>query len=429
MECKLSSKETNSKKTTRKSSRSSKKKVGLFKKKTIKPKVKLDTNKVLVMSIAVIISCIILLVATFIIPVNPNDSNYVAKSSTSQLNSSVEKKSSKEQLKKTQSSKKKTTSSSKTTQKSNKQAQKQSSSKKESTSNTSSSKGVQPKSDSTKKESSSTKVNSTQSQTSQKKVESQGATSSKKSTEVTTPVQPKVDSLYQDFPAANNNATLVFVFDDAGHNVSQLKKFLALPFPITIAILPKLEYSKESGQLIRSSGKEAILHQPMQSVNLKINPGPGAIKPEMSVTEIQALLKSNISEVGPVAGLNNHEGSLITEDETRIGAVLETANQMGMYFLDSRTSSQTRVPQAAMSMGYGYYQRDIFLDNQKTKENIISELKKGLVIANKKGHAIMIGHIWSADILPGVLNEVYPILKSKGYRFTTVSKSGGLIKP
>lgn len=425
----MSSKETNSKKTTRKSSRSSKKKVGLFKKKTIKPKVKLDTNKVLVMSIAVIISCIILLVATFIIPVNPNDSNYVAKSSTSQLNSSVEKKSSKEQLKKTQSSKKETTSSSKNTQKSNRQAQKQSSSKKESTSNTSSSKGVQPKSDSTKKESSSTKVNSTQSQTSQKKVESQGATSSKKTTEVTTPVQPKVDSLYQDFPAANNNATLVFVFDDAGHNVSQLKKFLALPFPITIAILPKLEYSKESGQLIRSSGKEAILHQPMQSVNLKINPGPGAIKPEMSVTEIQALLKSNISEVGPVAGLNNHEGSLITEDETRIGAVLETANQMGMYFLDSRTSSQTRVPQAAMSMGYGYYQRDIFLDNQKTKENIISELKKGLVIANKKGHAIMIGHIWSADILPGVLNEVYPILKSKGYRFTTVSKSGGLIKP
>lgn len=418
VECKLSSKETNSKKTTRKSSRSSKKKVGLFKKKTIKPKVKLDTNKVLVMSIAVIISCIILLVATFIIPVNSNDSNYVAKSSTSQLNSSVEKKSSKEQLKKTQSSKKETTSSSKTTQKSNKQAQKQSSSK-----------GVQPKSDSTKKESSSTKVNSTQSQTSQKKVESQSATSSKKSTEVTTPVQPKVDSLYQDFPAANNNATLVFVFDDAGHNVSQLKKFLTLPFPITIAILPKLEYSKESGQLIRSSGKEAILHQPMQSVNLKINPGPGAIKPEMSVTEIQTLLKSNISEVGPVAGLNNHEGSLITEDETRIGAVLETANQMGMYFLDSRTSSQTRVPQAAMSMGYGYYQRDIFLDNQKTKENIISELKKGLVIANKKGHAIMIGHIWSADILPGVLNEVYPILKSKGYRFTTVSKSGGLIKP
>ena len=127
--------------------------------------------------------------------------------------------------------------------------------------------------------------------------------------------------------------------------------------------------------------------------------------------------------------MNNHEGSLITEDETRIGAVLETANQMGMYFLDSRTSSQTRVPQAAMSMGYGYYQRDIFLDNQKTKENIISELKKGLVIANKKGHAIMIGHIWSADILPGVLNEVYPILKSKGYRFATVSKSGGLIKP
>lgn len=38
----------------------------------------------------------------------------------------------------------------------------------------------------------------------------------------------------------------------------------------------------------------------------------------------------------------------------------------------------------------------------------------------------MIGHVWSAEILPGILLEVYPLLKAKGYEFTTVSASGAL---
>jgi len=42
---------------------------------------------------------------------------------------------------------------------------------------------------------------------------------------------------------------------------------------------------------------------------------------------------------------------------------------------------------------------------------------------------IMIGHVWSADILPGILIEMYPALRNKGYVFTTVSKSGAIIQP
>ena len=38
----------------------------------------------------------------------------------------------------------------------------------------------------------------------------------------------------------------------------------------------------------------------------------------------------------------------------------------------------------------------------------------------------MIGHVWSADVLPDLLKEIYPELKQKGYTFTTVSKSNAL---
>ncbi len=244
-------------------------------------------------------------------------------------------------------------------------------------------------------------------------------------------VQDKTENLNKfGFPlAVNGKAFLVVIFDDGGQNMAQLEKCVTLPFPVTVAVLPKLAYSAAAARRVRESGNEVMLHQPMQAVNLKVNPGAGAILPDMFSYEIESLLKENISEIGPVAGINNHEGSLITEDEVRMRFILQLAHDQGIFFLDSRTTTETKVPSVAMDLGYSYYQRDVFLDNTKNRADILNEIKKGVAIANKKGTAIMIGHVWSADILPAVLNEVYPELKAKGYVFTTVAKSGALITP
>lgn len=228
-----------------------------------------------------------------------------------------------------------------------------------------------------------------------------------------------------DFPQAVNNAQLVFVFDDGGQNLSQLDSFLSLPFPITVAVMPGLKNSSGAAYKIRKSGNEVILHQPMQSVDLKINPGPGAITPDMNEEEIKAVLFKNIQEIGPVQGMNNHEGSLITADAEKMETILKFASDNELYFLDSRTNVQTQVPYVSQQLGFSWYERNIFLDNIKTKENALAELKKGLNIANKNGSVIMIGHIWSADFLPAFLKEVYSELKQKGYTFSVVSKSKG----
>ena len=198
------------------------------------------------------------------------------------------------------------------------------------------------------------------------------------------PAAPQADGF--GFVPAKNGAVLCVVFDDGGQNISQLKKCVALPFPVTVAVLPRLAHSAESARIVRQSKNEVILHQPMQAMNLNVNPGAGAIKPEMTENEVFATLSQNIAEIAPIAGMNNHEGSLITENEVLVSFILQAASEKGIYFLDSRTSSATKVPSVAMEMGMGWYQRDIFLDNQKTRENYLAELKKGLDIANKKGH-------------------------------------------
>ena len=249
--------------------------------------------------------------------------------------------------------------------------------------------------------------------------------SGKTKTEETSIPQPKKSEF--NFPPAKNSAQLVILLDDGGQNLAHLQKFLDLPFPITIAVLPQLAHSKESAAKIRAGGKELMLHQPMQAVNAGVNPGPGAITPNMDEAQIKATLFKNISEIGPIVGFNNHEGSLITADAEKMEVVLKYASENGIYFLDSRTNVNTSVPAVASALGLSYYERNgRFLDNVKTRENAITEIRRNLDIANRDGVVIMIGHIWSADFLPAALMEVYPELIEKGYKFTTVSNCRGL---
>lgn len=242
-----------------------------------------------------------------------------------------------------------------------------------------------------------------------------------------TPVETEKKQAWDipNFPPAVNGAKIVVIFDDGGQNLSQLEKCISLPFPVTVAVLPKLVHSKETAERVRRSGNEVMLHQPMQSINLNVNPGPGAITPAMSENEIKSTVFQNVYEIGPIVGMNNHEGSLITADAEKIATVMQLCSEQGLFFLDSRTNKDTQVPYVAQTLGYGYYERNgQFLDNTKKREDILNIIEKNVQIANRQGVVIMIGHVWSADVLPGILREVYPVLSAKGYTFTTVSKSG-----
>ncbi len=225
-------------------------------------------------------------------------------------------------------------------------------------------------------------------------------------------------------PPAKNGATLVFVIDDAGLNVEYTKKYATLPFPITIAVLPKLAHSKDCAYVVRSNGKELILHQPMQSLNHNLDPGPGKISVDMSFSQIYATVNENLEEIGPgVKGLNNHEGSEVTEDVLRIGAVLDVCAENGIYLLDSRTTANTQAPQAALERDMKIFEKSgPYIDNVVTREAMLAEIYKSLDAANRQGSAIVIAHVdKSAKILPELLLEMYPYMVKAGYRFATPS--------
>ena len=228
------------------------------------------------------------------------------------------------------------------------------------------------------------------------------------------PVQAPIQAPIQ------SRGTLAFVIDDVGNNLRDLEPFLKYPGPLTIAVLPGLLHSAEAARRIRAAGKEVFLHQPMEALGGQ-NPGPGAIRSGMDRNEIRAVISRNLEEIGPVTGINNHEGSRITMDEEAMEAVLSLCREQGILFLDSRTTAETAAPKAARLLGMTIGERDIFLDNTQSRESINSYINTGLDKAEQNGSAIMIGHVWSRELAP-LLAELYPGLKEQGFAFSPVSR-------
>jgi len=216
-----------------------------------------------------------------------------------------------------------------------------------------------------------------------------------------------------------NTGTLVFVIDDAGNNLRELDPFLRIPGPLTIAVLPGLPYSAEAARRIRAAGKEVILHQPMEAIGAQ-NPGPGAIYSGMGEEEIRSILTRNVAEVGPVTGINNHQGSKISMDGEIAEIILKFCAEQGIFFLDSRTTAETVFPVFARRLGMKIAERDVFLDNEQDKNAMLRYITGGLARAQRNGSAIMIGHVWSPDLAP-LLAEQFPILTIQGYTIKTVS--------
>ncbi len=231
-------------------------------------------------------------------------------------------------------------------------------------------------------------------------------------------VQPGPERLRPQRPKAGPR--LILVIDDAGHNLEQLEPFLKLPFPVTIAVLPGLAYSRQAAEAALAAGKEVILHQPMEALGGQ-DPGPGAISLGMAPAEASAIVRANLDSLPGVKGMNNHEGSAVSRDEALMGAIMGVAKKRGIYYLDSLTVSDTAARAVASREGILHWERDVFLDNSPDRVSIIHYLDVGKRKAEKNGAAVMIGHVWSAN-LAQTLTELYPGLIAEGFSLSTISK-------
>lgn len=224
--------------------------------------------------------------------------------------------------------------------------------------------------------------------------------------------------------AASERGPLVLVLDDAGNSLDAFERFLSFPGPAAIAVLPQLDYSVQAAAMAAAAGKEILLHQPMEAIG-GANPGPGTIGTGLSAAEIRRRLTENLASVPGAVGVNNHMGSRATAESAVMHAVLSVLEERGLFFLDSRTSSETVGRTVAAEVGIPFAERSVFLDNERTRESILSALRHALELSQRGAPVVMIGHA-TVPILAEVLTEVYPVLVEHGYAFSPLSD---LVRP
>ena len=214
---------------------------------------------------------------------------------------------------------------------------------------------------------------------------------------------------------------IVLVIDDFGYrNDSVSDRFLNLPVPLTCAVLPGHSQSASIAKKAIKSGKEVIIHMPMESSVSMTGEDEFKLKVGMTSEEIEWRLNEALKEIPEAVGINNHQGSKATTNGKVMGVVASVLKNKNKFFLDSRTSSKTVGEKTMRSVGVLTARRHIFLDNDLNIDNISKQLDKLVVLSQKKGMAIGIGHV-KANTLK-VLEREIPILLERGFEFKFVSQ-------
>ncbi|MGF6164772.1 polysaccharide deacetylase 2 family uncharacterized protein YibQ [Pseudomonas sp. 2725] len=210
-----------------------------------------------------------------------------------------------------------------------------------------------------------------------------------------------------------HKAYLSLIIDDLGQNLPRDRRVLALPGPMTAAIMPDTPHATEFAREAHRAGKIVILHMPMDPAT-----GPFAWHPELPVDELEKRLNAAFKMVPYTSGINNHMGSRMTAQPTAMAWLMATLQRRHKFFVDSRTSAQTVAAAQAQKIGLASVSRDVFLDDERTEAAILTQLQTAISLAHKQGSAVMIGHPYPQTL--AVLERELPKLKAQGIEWIDI---------
>ncbi len=210
------------------------------------------------------------------------------------------------------------------------------------------------------------------------------------------------------------------IIDDIGNSLKSAQQIIDLPAAITLSILPETTYANDIARHARKKNREIMLHLPLQSIN-NHKASPGTLKLHMTRNEFLLQLRKNIASVPHISGINNHMGSLLTRHPGHMRWLMsEMATDDKLFFVDSRTTSQTIAGRIADEHDIPNITRDIFLDPDSKKGTLETQFKRFLDLIHQRGYALAIAHPYPETIR--FLSENLNKLKQQGIEIIPVSQ-------
>lgn len=206
---------------------------------------------------------------------------------------------------------------------------------------------------------------------------------------------------------------IAVVIDDVGLDRARSRRAMALPAPVTIALMAYADDGRAQAARARRAGHELLVHIPMEPGDPNEDPGPNALLSGLTPAEFARRLEWNLSQFAGYVGVNNHMGSKLTGDPAALEPVMAALKRRGLMFLDSRTSADTHGMAVARRFGVPSVERNVFLDHDTSPIAVRAALVRVEDLAQKNGFAIAIGH--PKDVTLEALEEWLPDVKTRGF--------------
>jgi len=216
-------------------------------------------------------------------------------------------------------------------------------------------------------------------------------------------------------------ATIALVIDDVGYLLAPGLRAIALPGPLAYSVLPHTPYAVSLAEAAHRAGKEVMLHLPMEPRE-GLSLGPGGLLHTMNHLELSQTLRTDLALIPHIRGVNNHMGSLLTQQSEAMAWVMaDIKSHEGLFFIDSRTTAATVALDAAQKAGLSATRRDLFLDNVSQPAAIRVQFARLVALARLQGTALGIAHPRPATLQ--MLEDLLPRLPALGVRLRPVSET------
>lgn len=194
-------------------------------------------------------------------------------------------------------------------------------------------------------------------------------------------------------PAGDSNLPMVaIIIDDMGYHEKIGLELLALPLNLTFSFLPAAPFTPALEEQAFQTGRVVLLHLPMEPKSKEWDPGQGALLTGQNRQEQKRLFAQNLQAVPHAVGINNHMGSLYTENRGLMEELMELVGAQGLFYVDSFTTAASQGLAAAQAAEVPAARRHIFLDNVHSPDKVCEQLEQLVTSAEEKGWAIGIGH-------------------------------------
>jgi len=234
--------------------------------------------------------------------------------------------------------------------------------------------------------------------------------------EISRPAEPTV---------ADTKGTLrvAILIDDIGQDINALHELLEINAPLSFAVLPHQPYSAEAAKILHLKRRDILLHLPMEPQSYPEDlPGNGALFLGMSDKEIRKQFQKDLETVPHAKGVNNHMGSRFTEDTEKMLIVMTALKERGLFFVDSRTTKDSKARETAAKIGVPFLARKVFIDNDQNYQASLENLTRRLQDPGTQGTGpiLFIGHPYPSTI--SAIRNAVPAMRARGIEIVPISK-------